>query len=120
VKIALPLDARTDPKLARSVILEVATHHAEVLGAPAAAVYLTDAKDGALNFSIIAYVASPRQAFRVKSELLFEIIPALAKKDIALSSSTPIVNVAAPEPLAGPPEPVSAGKANRKAPDEQA
>jgi potassium efflux system protein len=121
VKIALPLDARTDPQVARGVILEVAKHHAEVLGEPAAGVYLTEAKDGALNFSMIAYVASPRHVFRIKSELLFEIIPALAKMDIALASSTPIVNVPAPPPpAASSSKSASPLKAARKTPEAPA
>jgi hypothetical protein len=59
--------------------------------------------------------------FRIKSELLFEIIPALAKMDIALASSTPIVNVPAPAPLApSAPKPASPLKAERKTPEQPA
>ena len=60
---------------------------------PPPAVYISDVKEGALEFTAFAYVASPRRAFAVKSDLLFEIIPALAQKGVALASSTPVVNV---------------------------
>jgi hypothetical protein len=59
--------------------------------------------------------------FRIKSELLFEIIPALAKMDIALASSTPIVNVPAPPPpAASSSKSASPLKAARKTPEAPA
>ena len=49
-----------------------------------------------------AYVASARSAYRVKSELLFQIVPDMRAKGIALASSTPVVNIGLPDHLIEP------------------
>jgi len=64
-----------------------------VLAEPGAAVYLTDAKNGVLELTALAYVASPRQAFSAKSELLFEIVEDLQTRGMALSSTSPVLNL---------------------------
>ena len=53
----------------------------------------TNVADGAMEFTLYVYVASPRLMVRVKSELLFAIVPELAGRGIDLANSTPIVNV---------------------------
>ena len=63
------------------------------------AIISSDVRDGALEFTAFAYVASARLAWRVKSELLFEIVPALKAAGIALASSAPVVNVALDRPI---------------------
>ena len=105
VKIVLLLDGGADPQMVRQTLLGEIGAHAEVLPQPAPSVYISDVKEGALEFTAFAFVASPRRSFAVKSDLLFEIIPALAEKGVALASSTPVVNVttSAPPPAASPP-----------------
>ena len=66
---------------------------ADVLSEPPPGIYLTDVKDGAMEFTVFAYVASPREVFAAKSKLLFAIVPELAQRGIDLANSTPIVNV---------------------------
>jgi small-conductance mechanosensitive channel len=56
-------------------------------------VFLTDVGDGALEFTALAYVGSARDAYRIKSELLFELVPDLRRAGIALASSSPVVHV---------------------------
>ena len=46
-----------------------------------------------MEFSVFAFVDTPRSVTRVKSELLFAIVPELAGGGIDLANSTPIVNV---------------------------
>jgi small-conductance mechanosensitive channel len=53
--------------------------------------------DGALEFTAFAYVDSPRLAYRVRSELLFQIVPDLRARGVALANSTPVVNVGLPD-----------------------
>jgi small-conductance mechanosensitive channel len=93
VRIVLRVADSAEPEAVRQVILSRLTGHGDVLADPPAAVYLTDVRDGGLEFTAFAYVKSPRQAFRVKSELLFQIVPDLAAHGIALASSNAIVNV---------------------------
>ncbi len=97
VKVVLKTENDADPIVVRDVLLETMRGHAEVLAEPAAAVYLTDVRDGGLEFSAFAYVASARLAYRVKSELLFQIVPALKAQGVALANPSPVVNVAAPD-----------------------
>ena len=93
VKIVLKLDGAADPDRVREVILARMTAHPQVLADPAAAVFLTDVKDGALEFSAFAYVASPRLAFGVRSQLLFDIVPDLRAAGVALASPSPVIHV---------------------------
>lgn len=97
VKIVLKTENAADPALVRDILLAEIQGHGEVLAEPAAAVFLTDARDGGLEFSAFAYVASARQAYRVKSELLFQIVPALRSRDIVLANPTPVINLAMPD-----------------------
>jgi potassium efflux system protein len=106
VRIVLRVDDSADPADVRETILGRLTSHSDVLAEPPAAVYLTDVRDGALEFTAYAYVGSPRYAFRVKSELLFRIVPELKAKGIGLANSSTVVNVGFPdrpiEPTADP------------------
>ena len=64
--------------------------------------FFTDVKDGNLEFTAIAYVPSPRKAFGVKSELLFQIIPDLRAQGMSLASSNAVVNVGLSERFVDP------------------
>jgi small-conductance mechanosensitive channel len=105
VKIVMKTVDSADPNVVRDLILARLSGHPAVLKEPPSAVYLTNVGDGALEFSAFAYVASPRAAYRTRSELLFQIVPDLKARGIQLSNSTPVVNVALPdrpiEPAAG-------------------
>jgi small-conductance mechanosensitive channel len=93
VKIVIKTDDSADPVVVRDLIAARLNGHPSVLKEPAASVYLTDVRDGALEFTSFAFVASPRQVYRTKSELLFQIVPDLKAKGIGLANSTPVVNV---------------------------
>ncbi len=97
VKIVLKTVNAADPGVVRDILLTEIQGHAEVLAEPAPAVYLTDVRDGGLEFSAFAYVASARQAYRVKSELLFQIVPELKARSIVLATPAPVINVAIPD-----------------------
>jgi potassium efflux system protein len=110
VKIVLKVNDTADPAKVRDVLMGPIRAHADVLPDPAAAAYLTDVSNGAMEFTIFAYVASPREVFHVKSELLFQIVPELAGRGIDLANSTPIVNVGMDRPIEPAPAPPAAGK----------
>jgi small-conductance mechanosensitive channel len=93
IRIVLKVNDDADVIALRSLLLAHLSSHATVLDDPEPKVFLTDAKDGGLEFTCFAYVPSARQAYAVRSDLLFEIIPDLRGKGFALSNSTPIVNV---------------------------
>jgi small-conductance mechanosensitive channel len=93
VKIVLSLDAQSDPLAVRDLLMQRLTAHPDALSDPAAAVYMTDIKDGAMEFTAFVYLASPRDAFKAKSDLLFQILPDLKAQGIALATSNPVVHV---------------------------
>lgn len=93
VKIVLRVIDTADPNLVRDLITAGLNGHADVLTDPAAGVYLTDVRDGALEFAAFAYVASARQVYGVKSELLFQIVPDLRAAGIAFANLRSVVHV---------------------------
>ncbi len=102
IRIVLPIAAGADPIKVRDLVMASLQDHEEVAAEPAPAVYLSDVKIGSLEFTAIAYVASPRLAYRVKSELLFAIVPALRAEGVALADSSPVIQVGLPDPLIEP------------------
>ncbi|MGC1303817.1 MAG: DUF3772 domain-containing protein [Caulobacteraceae bacterium] len=98
VHIVLKVDDSADPAEVRELLASRLDGHAEILQDPKPGVYLSDVHDGALEFAVFAYVSTPRNAFRVKSELLFQIVPDLKARGIPLASSTPVVNVGLHQP----------------------
>ncbi|MDQ2763959.1 MAG: mechanosensitive ion channel [Pseudomonadota bacterium] len=112
-RIVFRVNDDADPIALRTMVLDVLAKHSEVLEKPAPAAYLTDATDGGLEFTCFAFVASARDVFRIRSDLLFAIVPALRAAGFALANSTPIVNLGVDsrliEPAAVPPGPASNG-----------
>jgi len=93
IKIVLRVADTTDPHQVRDLFMAGVEDHAEILRDPATTIFLSDVRDGALEFTILAYVDSAREAYRIKSELLFRIVPDLRTAGIAFASSTPVVNL---------------------------
>ena len=86
-----------------------------ILGDPAPAAYITDVRDGFIEFTAFAYMATPRTVFRAKSDVLFEMIPALRAAGIALYSSSTVVNVGLDRPIE-PAPPVKNGPSSSSPP----
>ena len=105
VRIMLKVDDAADPGAVRDLLIARLTDHAEVLREPPPVVFLSDVRDGALEFTAFAYLAAPRQAFRVKSDLLFQIVPALKAAGVTLANAAPIVNVGLAQREAAPGSP---------------
>ena len=93
VRIVIRVNDDADPLSMRTLILGLLTAHTGVLKNPAPAVYLTDAKDGGLEFTCFAFVANARDVYSIRSDLLFTIVPALRANGFALASSSTIVNL---------------------------
>jgi small-conductance mechanosensitive channel len=105
VRLVLRVDAGADPTRVSDIVLHRLRTHPEVLKDPEPAVYMTDAREGALEFNGFGYVGSPRQAFGVKSELLFQIVPDLKAAGIALAAPATTVKVTLESPAAEAAEP---------------
>ncbi|QNK69077.1 DUF3772 domain-containing protein [Variovorax sp. PAMC26660] len=106
VLIRLPMPLTTDAQRVRELILEACRSHEGVLETPAPSLTLEGIENGLLIFQAIAYVASPRLAGGVRSDLLFVILDELKKA--ALPMATPTTFMIAPtEPAAAAPAPAT-------------
>jgi small-conductance mechanosensitive channel len=85
VKIVLRVADEADASEVRSLLLDQMLAQAGVLHQPAPGVFLTNVADGALEFTAIASVTSPRIAFATRSELLFAMLAALKARDMKLA-----------------------------------
>ena len=72
IPIAVPGTA--NPEKVREVLLEIARSHEFVLRIPAPRVLLAKMSASELNFELHAFVGDVETAFRVKSDLNFEIL----------------------------------------------
>jgi small-conductance mechanosensitive channel len=87
VKIVLRVVADADPAEIRTLFLEQLAAHPGVLRDPPPGVYLTSVAGGALEFTALATVASARQAFAIRSDLLFAMVAQLKAKGVNLAPS---------------------------------
>jgi potassium efflux system protein len=112
VLIRLPMPLTTDANRVREVMLAAFTDHAGVLPTPAPGVTLEGIESGFLIFQAVAYVASPRAAGGVRSDLLFTMLEGLRAADLPLAAyapapppsmlSTPLSPPMTTEPSPGP------------------
>jgi small-conductance mechanosensitive channel len=86
VLIRLPMPLGTDAVRARDVILSAFQAHSGVLADPAPAVTLEGVEIGVLIFQAIAYVASPRLAGGVRSDILFTVLEGLRTAGLSLAA----------------------------------
>ncbi|MBV6303773.1 DUF3772 domain-containing protein [Candidimonas humi] len=88
VLIKLPMPLSTDADQARGLMLDALREHAGVLDEPAPNVLLEGLDASGLIFDMIGYVASPRAASGVRSDLLFDVLRRLREAGLPLSTPT--------------------------------
>ena len=86
VLIRLPMPLTTNASRAREVMLAAFANHPGVLSTPAPTVTLEGIEVGFLIFQAIAYVASPRLAGGVRSDILFTILDGLQAAGLPLAA----------------------------------
>jgi len=89
IKLSMPVD--TDANKTRELVTGVLSAHQGTLATPAPCVQLENLDAGAMTFSCIAYVTSPRDVGNVKSDLLFEILARLRDAKIPMTSPQSMV-----------------------------
>jgi small-conductance mechanosensitive channel len=77
--------AEADAAEIRTLFLEQLTAHPGVMRDPPPGVYLTNVAGGALEFTALATVASARQAFAIRSDLLFAMVAELKARGVNLA-----------------------------------
>jgi small-conductance mechanosensitive channel len=109
VRVRLPIPIDSDAARVREILRDAFAAHRGVLATPAPSVLLDGIEGASLIFVAIAYIANPRQAGGVRSDLLFDILARLRAQGIALSSPHDIK-------LLGPSASAAPEAANVKAP----
>ncbi|RIX69766.1 mechanosensitive ion channel family protein, partial [Acidovorax cavernicola] len=94
VLIRLPMPLSTDAKLVRELMLAACRAHPGVLETPEPSLSLEGIENGSLIFQAIAYVASPRLASGVRSDLLFTMLDDF--KNAGLPLAVPTMMMASP------------------------
>ncbi len=97
VQFKLPMPLATDTTRARALILEAFRAHPSVLGTPAPNVQLDGINAEGTNLVLNAsgFVNSPRAAYSVKSDLLFDVLERLRRAGL-LPGQTPVVDEEVP------------------------
>ncbi|WP_370519884.1 DUF3772 domain-containing protein [Bordetella sp. 15P40C-2] len=94
VQVKLPMPFDTDVQRVREILLEAFTANEGVLESPPPEVFLEGIENGRLLFNAKGYVSTPRNAYGVRSALLYEVLQRLAEAKLPLS--TPSTMVLAP------------------------
>jgi len=109
IKLPLPLDA--DAGQAREHILKAFEAHADVLDAPAPAVFLDSVDAQSVLLNATAFVASPRAAYGVRSAVLFDALERMRQAGMRLARTTVVANAPAPGAPPGDAPPAPRGEA---------
>jgi small-conductance mechanosensitive channel len=112
IKLPLPLNADTDAEQARALLLEAFQNNKDMLESPAPNVQLDGIDNNNLIFNATGFVSSPRLAYGVRSDLLFDVLKRLREAGIAIGKPPTMLISGA---LAMPPE---SGKTSDNAPDK--
>jgi len=89
VKLPMPLDA--DAPRVRKLMLEAFAAHEGIVENPAPDVFLEGIEHGHLMFNARGYVGSPRNAYGVRSALLYDILQRMAQAGLPLASPSTLV-----------------------------
>jgi small-conductance mechanosensitive channel len=85
VQIKLPLPLETDAEQARALLLETLRSNESMLDAPAPNVQLDGIEGNNLVFNATGFVSSPRLAYGVRSDLLFDALKRLREAGISMA-----------------------------------
>jgi potassium efflux system protein len=101
VQIKLPLPLNADAEQVRALLQEAFEKNKNVLDTPAPNVQLDGIDNNNLIFNATGFVSSPRLAYGVRSDLLFDVLKRLREAEISLGKQ-PTMLISAP--LAAGPE----------------
>ncbi|HTL89102.1 MAG TPA: mechanosensitive ion channel domain-containing protein [Leptolyngbya sp.] len=73
-----------DPKIVRTVLLEAAKNHDEVLQSPPPQVFFIGFGDSSIDFDLLVWTAKPSRQFVLKSDLYFQIFELLQAHEIEI------------------------------------
>jgi potassium efflux system protein len=99
VQLKLPLPLSTDAEQARDLLLEAFKSNASILDTPAPNVQLDGIDNNNLIFNATGFASSPRLAYGVRSDLLFDVLKRLREAGISIAKQ-PTMLIGAPAAMA--------------------
>jgi small-conductance mechanosensitive channel len=88
VQLHVSIAKHADASKAKDLVLRVVRGESRVLGDPAPQVFIDSlASSGAVNFTCIAFLATPRDAQTVRSDLYFKLLAAFQESGVALAGA---------------------------------
>ncbi|QEI06670.1 mechanosensitive ion channel family protein [Pigmentiphaga aceris] len=100
VSFKLPMPLETDPEVVRDLIKGAFIEHPDVLETPAPNVQLDSIDGRSIIFNASGFVASPRVAYGIKSQILFEVLKRLRDAGMTLSAPQTMILTDSQERLA--------------------
>lgn len=88
----------TDPRLIRSVLLDCAKAHPNVMSKPQPFVLFIEFADGSLNFELRAYLSNVGNRVQTSSDIRFVVHDALKENCIEVPFPQRVVHMGAPPP----------------------
>ena len=82
VQILIAISRVQDADRAKALILATFADNPEVLSEPKSNVFIDSVDPGAVNFKCLAFVHNPRDVYRIRSDLFFEMIRRMLKEEI--------------------------------------
>jgi potassium efflux system protein len=95
VQLKLPLPLSTDAEEARDLLLEAFKNNTSILDTPAPNVQLDGIDNNSLIFNATGFASSPRLAYGVRSDLLFDVLKRLREAGISIAKQ-PTMLIGAP------------------------
>ncbi|MEX8192575.1 DUF3772 domain-containing protein [Comamonas guangdongensis] len=102
ISIAFSVPLSTDVVRLKQLLLGIYHDHESVLETPAPAMYVDSINGSVINITSFGHVASPRNVYGTRSDLLFSLLQRCAEEKIALVSATDIHLIQDPPPAARP------------------
>ncbi|RXZ33276.1 mechanosensitive ion channel family protein [Oxalobacteraceae bacterium CAVE-383] len=100
VQIKLPVPLGTDAEQARKLLLEAFQANPGILDDPAPNVQLDGIDNNNLIFNATGFASSPRLAYGIRSDLLFDILKRLGEAEISISRQPTTMLIGTPSALA--------------------
>ncbi|WP_343996249.1 DUF3772 domain-containing protein [Ideonella azotifigens] len=102
IKLPMPLSS-TDPDKVTELLLAAFVEHPDVLEQPEPSVFIDAVADGSLVFNVSGFVNSPRNAYKVRSALLYVVLRQLREAGQPIWRAPSMVLRDAPPPAAPDP-----------------
>ena len=86
IQIQFSVPLLTDPQRVRRIVLDAIAEERAILDEPAPAVFIDGLSDGRVLFNCLAHVASPRDVYKARSNILMTLLTRFREERIAMGT----------------------------------